>query len=365
LSSHDIGLALLQVEANPMKRWNFGIVGAGLIADFHARAIADIPNASLTAVCDPNSDKANGLAKKFSCKAFDSHKEMLEGGEVDVLTIATPSGFHMEPTVDGARAGKHVICEKPLEITLPRLDAMIEAHKDAGTKLGCIFQSRFNDALTPLRDAIRQGRLGTITHVGIYVPWWRANEYYKDSWHGTWKLDGGGALMNQAIHIVDTLCEFAPLVQFVQASTSSIGHDGLVETEDTTVATLQFANGALGSIYATTASWPGLPRRFEITGTQGTIIYQDDSYTCFQFAKELPQDKAVLEKYGKTKHASGPSDPAAFTPAMHTECFKAFINSIESGCEFIINGREARKSVELILAVYESARTGKKVAVNQ
>lgn len=343
-----------------MKSWNFGIVGAGLIADFHARSIGDIPNAKLVGCCDKIPDKAKSLADKFSVRAFDNYEQMLSSDEIDVVTIATPSGFHLEPTTAAAEAGKHVICEKPLEITLERIDAMIEAHEKAGTRLGGIFPYRFNDMMTPLREAINSGRLGVITYASIFVPWWRTNEYYKDSWHGTWKLDGGGALMNQSIHMVDMLCDVMPPIESVQAFTCKLGHPQ-IETEDTAVAVLRYTSGALGMIYGTTASFPGQFRRFEITGTKGTIINVENSITVWQFADEKPEDAEVLKKFGQIEGGGGVADPAAITHENHTRNFKAFLEAFESGEDFWIDGKEARKAVEVILAIYKSAKEQKQV----
>jgi UDP-N-acetyl-2-amino-2-deoxyglucuronate dehydrogenase len=346
-----------------MKSWNFGIIGAGLIADFHARAIGDLPNATLVGCCDKIPDRAKSLADKYDVCAFDDYEQMLDSDEIDVVTIATPSGFHMEPTIDAAKAGKHVICEKPLEITLDRIDAMIAAHEKAGTRLGGIFPYRFNDMMKPLREAIKSGRLGVITCASIFVPWWRTNEYYKDSWHGTWKLDGGGALMNQSIHMVDMLCDVMPPIESVQAFTAKLGHPQ-IETEDTAVAALRYTSGALGMIYGTTASFPGQFRRFEITGTKGTIINVENSITVWQFADEKPDDADVLKKFGQIEGGGGVADPAAITHENHTRNFKAFLEALESGEDFWIDGREARKAVEVILAVYESAKTQKPVTLS-
>jgi predicted dehydrogenase len=341
-----------------MKTWNFGIVGAGLIADFHARAISDIPNAKLIACYDTIFDKAKKLAEKYSVKAFPSCEDMLKNSNIDIVTIATPSGAHKEPTIAAARARKHVICEKPLEITLERIDAMIKSHKKAGTLLGGVFQNRFNDAQPVLREAIKSGRFGTITYAGVYVPWWRTDQYYKDSWHGTWKLDGGGALMNQSIHMVDMLCDLMPPVESVQAYVATLGHPQ-IETEDTAVAALKFTNGALGIIYGTTASYPGQFKRFEITGTKGTVVYLEDSFTVWQFADEKPEDEKIRKKFSKIKGLGGVADPAAISHENHTRNFKAFINALETGSNFFLSGSEARKAVELILAIYKSAREQK------
>ncbi len=344
-----------------MKTWNFGIIGAGLIADFHARAIADIPNAKLIGCTDKIQDRAKKLANKFGVGTFGSYEEMLTSDEIDIVTIATPSGFHMEPTIAAAEVGKHVICEKPLDITLERIDAMIEAHEKSGTRLGGIFPYRFNDMMAPLREAINSGRFGAITYAGIYVPWWRTDEYYKDSWHGTWKLDGGGALINQSIHMVDMLCDLMPPIESVQAYTASLGHK--IETEDTAVAILRYTNGALGIIYGTTASYPGQFRRFEITGTKGTVINVENSITLWQFADDRPQDEEIRKKFGQIKGGGGVSDPAAITHENHTRNFKAFLDALERGEDFWISGNEARKAVEVILAIYKSAKEQRPIKI--
>jgi len=342
-----------------MKTWNFGIIGAGLIADFHAKALADIPNAKLIGCCDKIQDRAKKLADKYDALAFESYEEMLKSDDINIATIATPSGFHMEPTIAAAEAGKHVLCEKPLEVTLERIDAMIEAHEKSGTRLGGIFPYRFNDSQVALREAINSGRFGVITYAGIYVPWWRTDEYYKDSWHGTWKLDGGGALMNQSIHMVDMLCDVMPPIESLQAYTGTLGHT--IEAEDTAVAVMRYTNGALGIIYGTTASYPGQFRRFEITGTKGTVIQVENSFTVWQFADEKPQDEEIRKKFGQIEGGGGVSDPAAITHENHTRNFKAFLESLESGEDFWISGAEARKAVEVIHAIYKSAKEQKPV----
>ena len=230
-----------------MKIWNFGIIGAGLIADFHAKAIQSIDNAKLVGVCGTNSEKAGRLAQKYKCRPFGSHSEMLRSGDIDIVTIATPSGAHMEPAVDAALWGKHVICEKPLEISLDRVDRMIEAHDKAGTRLGGIFNFRYKDSLKYLKSAVADGRFGTITYAAVHVPWWRSEDYYKDSWHGTWKLDGGGALMNQAIHMIDMLQYLMGPVESLQANTATLGHQ--IEVEDTAAAVLRYFKLSMHILY--------------------------------------------------------------------------------------------------------------------
>lgn len=340
-----------------MKIWKFGIIGAGLIADFHAKAIQNIKNASLVGISSLYVEDARKLAGKYNCKSFKDSSEMLNSGEIDIVTIATPSGAHMEPAIEAALCGKHVLCEKPLDISLDRVDKMIEAHKASGTKLGGIFNYRYHDSLRYLKSAVDKGRFGTITCASIYVPWWRNEGYYKDSWHGTKKLDGGGALMNQAIHMIDILQHLMGPVTSLQGYTATLGHS--IEVEDTGAAVLRFKNNALGIIYGSTASFPGQYRRIEITGTKGTVIQVENSFKVWQFADQTEDDNDIFNKFNQIEGGGGVSDPGAIPFEPHARNIAAFIDSIEKGTIFEINGHEARKAVEIVLAIYTSARENK------
>ncbi len=340
-----------------MKTWNFGIIGAGLIADFHAKAISSLENANLVGICGTNLEKTQKLAQKYGCRVFSSHSEMLRSAGIDIVTIATPSGAHMEPAIEAAHFGKHVICEKPLEISLERIDKMIDAHAAAGTKIGGIFNFRYHETLKYLKSALDNGRFGRVTFAAIHVPWWRNDSYYKDSWHGTLKLDGGGALMNQSIHMVDILQYLMGPVESLYGYTAALGHD--IEAEDTAAAVLRFKNRALGTIYGTTASFPGQFRSIEITGTKGTVIQVENSFKVWQFADEIEGDKEVIKKFGLIEGGGGVSDPGAIPFEPHARNITAFIESVEKGINFEINGLEARKAVEIVLAVYKSAGEGK------
>ncbi len=267
-----------------MKIWNFGIVGTGLIADFHARAILSLENARLGGISGRSIDKAKKLAVKYGCEPYDDYKKMIADPRIEIIAIATASGFHLEPAVEAAKHGKHVICEKPLEITLKRIDKMIEAHDKAGTQLGGIFNFRYNESVKVLKEAIDKRRFGKLTYAAVYVPWWRNESYYTGSWHGTLDMDGGGAMMNQSIHMIDMLQYLIGPVKSLQAYSSTLVHD--IEAEDTAAAVLKFKNKALGVIYGTTASWPGQFRRLEITGSKGTVIQVENSFKVWQFADE-------------------------------------------------------------------------------
>jgi predicted dehydrogenase len=345
------------------REYGFAIVGTGLISKFHAKALKDVPGAHLVAVCSRDRRRAEAFAAEFGCEAFTSLDDALAHPAVDVLTITTPSGAHLDAALAAAKAGKHVLCEKPLEITAERVDAMIAAHRAAGTRLGCTFQLRYLPVLQPIREALREGRFGRVTYAGAYVPWWRSNEYYSESsWHGTQALDGGGALMNQAIHMVDLLCDLMPPVESVTAFTSSIGHPG-IETEDAAAAALLFQGGAVGVIYGTTSSWPGQAKRLEITGVDGTAVLEEDRLAVFEFRDKRPEDETVRERFGKAGAAYGVSNPASITPALHAACFSDFLASLETGQRFRVDGESARRSVALIRAIYESSATGKRVNV--
>src|SRR6187549_1458223 len=221
--------------------YGFGIVGCGMISSFHARAIADVRGAKLVACFDTRQPAAEKFASEHDCKAYTDLNAMLADPKVQIVTIATPSGAHMEPAVAAAKAGKHVIVEKPLEITLKKCDRMIEACEKAGVQLGAIFPSRFHDSSLKIKKAIEGGRFGKLTLGDSYVKWFRTQEYYDSgAWRGTWALDGGGALMNQAIHSVDLLTWLMGPVVEIQAKTATLAHER-IEVEDVVVATLQFA----------------------------------------------------------------------------------------------------------------------------
>jgi len=340
-----------------MKIWNFGIIGTGMIADFHAQAIQSLGNARLVGVCGSDSAKADIFAQKFDCKAFSNYSEMLRSDEIDIVTIATPSGNHMDPTVEAAQQGKHVLCEKPMEISLDRIDAMISAHRNSGTYLGGIFNYRYSDSVALLKRAVDEGRFGNLSFVSVHVPWWRSDEYYQSKWRGTWKLDGGGALMNQSIHMIDLMQYLVGPLSSLQASIATIGH--AIEVEDTAAAIVKFKNNALGSIYGSTASFPGQFRRMEITGTKGTVILIDDAIAIWQFADQKEEDFEILNNIGGPSGGGGASDPASISYLFHKKNIAAFIAAIESGKPFEINGDEARKAVEIVLAIYTSAKEGR------
>ncbi|QDT04643.1 Putative 4,5-dihydroxyphthalate dehydrogenase [Rubripirellula lacrimiformis] len=342
-----------------------GIVGVGMIANFHARAIADATGAHLVGATSRRPEPTAEFAKQHQCKAFDSLEAMLADPEVQAVAICSPSGAHLDPAVAAAKAGKHVIVEKPLEITTERCDQIIQACDDAGVRLAVTFQSRFHESSRLMKEAVEAGRFGKITMGDAYVKWFRSQEYYDSgAWRGTWNLDGGGALMNQAIHSVDLLLWLMGPVVEISAMTATLTHER-IEVEDVAVATLKFANGALGVIEATTTAYPGSLKRIEISGSHGTAILEEEDIKQWQFAEETDEDDSVRQRMaGKTETGGGAADPSAIGHHGHTMLFEEVIASINENRPSILDGHEGRRSVEVICGIYESAKTGQIVRLS-
>jgi len=347
-----------------MATHGFGIIGCGMIAEFHTRAINDIEGARVVAAfsrSQTNGAKIAALAGG-DCVVYDDLSKMLAHPGVDVVCVCTPSGAHLDPSVQAARAGKHVVVEKPLEITLPRCDAIIRACDEAGVRLCTIFPSRFSAANIALKQAIDSGRFGRLTLGDTYVKWWRTQAYYDSGgWRGTWELDGGGALMNQAIHNVDLLSWLMGDVDTIQALTALVAHER-IEVEDTAVAALRFKNGALGVIEAATSAFPGLLKRTEIHGEHGSARVEQDDITLWSFAGEKPEDGPILERMKAVSgFSAGASDPRGITHIGHRDQLADFLQAIDQGTAPLVDGREGRKSVEIIRAIYQSAKEGKAI----
>jgi len=348
----------------------FGIIGTGMIAEFHARAISEIRGAELIGCFNHTGKKAQKFAQTFECKAYDTLEEMLSNPEIRIVCICTPSGAHMEAAVQAAKAGKHVVVEKPLEISLSRCDQIIKACRESNVKLCTIFPSRYSPANIALKEALDEGRFGKVTLADTYVKWWRDQKYYDNgAWRGTWALDGGGACMNQAIHNVDLLYWLLGEVVEVTGLTGTLAHER-IEVEDTAVAAIRFKKGALGVIEATTSAWPGLLKRTEIHGTKGSAIVEQDNVTLWKFSKPSPKDRAVRDKLWKPEDddddnglTGGAADPKAISHAGHREQLKDFMRAIERGLRPPVDGEEGRKSVEIILALYQAAQTGQRVTL--
>ncbi|QDU55584.1 Gfo/Idh/MocA family protein [Aeoliella mucimassa] len=340
----------------------FGMIGCGMISRFHYRALEDVRGAEMVGCYDRNPDSAKKFADEVGIVAYETLEEMLAASDVDAVSIGTPSGAHMEPAVQAAKAGKHVIVEKPLEITLKRCDKIIAACEKHDVKLGTIFPSRFHPASKTLKKAMDSGRFGRLTLGDAYIKWFRTQEYYDSgAWRGTWKLDGGGALMNQAIHTVDLLQWLMGDVLEISALTDTLAHER-IEVEDVAVATLRFASGALGVIEATTAAYPGYLKRVEVHGLAGSASIEEEDIKTWDFAKARKSDEKIHAEMAERKSGGGgASDPSAIGHHGHAMQFADFCKAIKGGGTPAVDGPEGRKAVEIILAIYKSAQTGKPV----
>ena len=344
------------------KTYGVGIVGLGVIAEFHARALAELPNARLVAGYDVVQPKGLAFAEKFSCDYMSDFQAFCTRRDIDVISVCTPSGAHADSVIPAVQAHKHVICEKPLDITLARIDSMIAAAAKAQVKLGGIFPFRFDAAVGQIKQAVDAGRFGRLTCLAGSVPWWRTDEYYDTGgWRGTWAMDGGGALMNQAIHVVDLLQFLGGPVKRVQAVTARLAHPQ-IEVEDTIVALLEYQNGALGTMTAATSMYPGRFRRLEISGSAGSAVMVENDLESWQFADDSPQDADIRRRFSRaTDTGGGAADPKAIGHQGHCRNYESFFQALDSGIDPILDGRQARMAVELILAIYRSAKLARPV----
>jgi len=344
----------------------FAIIGCGMIARFHARALADVPDARLTALVSRSEANARGMAEQLglNCVLSTDLNAVLARPDVQVVIITTPSGAHLEPAVAAAKAGKHVVVEKPLEITTERCDRIIEACDRHGVKLCTIFPSRFGDANRTLKEAVEAGRFGRLTLGETTCKWWRPQSYYDEGgWKGTQALDGGGALMNQAIHNVDLLLWLMGDVTHISGFTATLAHER-IEVEDTAVACLRFANGALGVIQATTSVHPGLPKTIAVHGDRGSVVIEQDDVLRWELTPETPEDKAIKERFAvKTGASGGSSNPAAISHVGHARQLADFVRAIQTNRAPLVDGREGRRAVAVIEAIYHSAATGRAVTL--
>ncbi len=334
-----------------------GIVGTGMIADVHANVFAQLENVQLKGVYSRSTVRGAEFAERHSCSAYRDYAEMLSS--VDIVSVCTPSGAHLDAALPAIDAGCHVLIEKPLEISLERCDSIIDAAERKGVQVAGVFQSRFYDASRQLKAAVDQRRFGRLSMGDAYVKWFRSQEYYSGSeWKGTVKYDGGGALMNQSIHAIDLLQWFMGDVKNVQAKTAALGHEG-IEVEDTAVAILEFANGALGVIEGSTAVYPGFLKRIEISGSAGSAVLEEETLKEWSFAEESAGDEEIRTRYGsRAGSGGGAADPGAISHTGHRQQFEDFIEAVQQNRRPFVDGREARKSVAIIQAIYESSRTG-------
>jgi UDP-N-acetyl-2-amino-2-deoxyglucuronate dehydrogenase len=348
-------------------RIGFAIVGCGMIARFHIRALLEIPGTHVAALVSRSADNGKKLIAEMGippCPVFATLEEAVQAPGVDAVIITTPSGAHLEPAVVAAKAGKHVVVEKPLEITVERCDRIIEACDANRVKLCTIFPSRFADSSVALKKAVEEGKFGRMTLGETTCKWWRSQAYYDEGgWKGTQALDGGGALMNQAIHSVDLLLWMMGEVTHVTGLTAMLAHER-IEVEDTAVAVLRFKSGALGVIQATTSVHPGYPKTIAIHGNTGSAVIEQEDVLRWDFSPPTPEDDTIKSRFAAKVGASGgAADPKAISHEGHRRQLADFVEAIRGNRPPAVDGREGRKAVQVICAIYESNRTGRMVAI--
>jgi len=314
----------------------FGVVGLGMGMS-RAGTIDGTEGAKLVAISDLVESRRNNAVEKFGCEAYEDYRDMLDKADIDVVMAMTPSGLHAEIGMEGAKRGKHVITTKPMDVSLEKCDALIKACEDNNVKLMVDFGERYGGQNKKIRRALELGVLGKVYFAELRMKWYRANSYYV-GWHGTWKLDGGGSASNHGVHFIDLLQWFMGPVDSVMGHYGVYGHDENCETEDMTAAIVKFKSGALGTILTTTTyQGKGSLSMIEIHGEKGTIGKGPD----------------VWEFVGEAPEVEVPPGPG--------NVIQDAIAVIQHGAEPAVDGYEGRKSVELIQAIYESARVGREL----
>ncbi|NLC45186.1 MAG: Gfo/Idh/MocA family oxidoreductase [Clostridiales bacterium] len=339
------------------KKYGFGIIGCGAVSKFHLDAVQNIKNAELIAVCDISEEMSKRTAENYNCiNWYTDYKQLLGRDDIDIVSICTPSGLRRDIAILAAQMGKHIIVEKPIEVTLERIDEILSECEKNEVVISGIFNLRYNKHYSLVKEAISSGRLGKLILGDAYIKWYRSQEYYDSGkWRGTKTLDGGGALMNQSIHFIDLLQWMMGPVKHVFGEIATLGHHD-IEVEDTAVATVKYENGAIGVIEGTTAAYPGIGSRLDIHGENGTIVIEDNAIKCWEFRDHHPLDLKVQE-LNMSKHAGGMADPLSIDGSLHQKQIEEILDCISKGKKPMVNGYEARKSVEIIHAIYKSAHS--------
>jgi UDP-N-acetyl-2-amino-2-deoxyglucuronate dehydrogenase len=343
----------------------FAVIGLGMGTQ-HCRSIESAVGAYLVAVCDEDEARLQPIAEEYDCRPYENLDDLLEDDEVQVVCIATPSGTHAEIGIKVAAAGKHVVVEKPADISTEKIDSLTAAGRLHGVKIASIFQARFHPLNIRIRDAVVEGRLGALIGVHGHLPWYREQSYYEGphgTWKGTWSMDGGGSLMNQGIHTVDLLQWFAGRVEGVMGMYGKFGHD--IESEDQTVALLRFAGGAIGTLYTTTCCYPGFDQRITLYGSEGSIIKEEGTLISWKLAGDEGgrEENEMMQLFGRSTGGTGTVDPLAVSLNGHTAIIADMAAAVDDDREPRIGLENARHSVEIINAVYAAARCGREVTV--
>jgi UDP-N-acetyl-2-amino-2-deoxyglucuronate dehydrogenase len=333
---------------------HIGLIGGGNITETHARAARAIPGVEISAIHGTNSEKISHLCREHGGTAYKDFNAFLHHRPMDLVIIGSPSGLHAAQGIAAAQAGLHVLTEKPIEISTDRADALIAAAKQSGVQLGVIFQDRTKPHIRQLKNWIEQGLLGQLLFAAAHVKWYRPPDYYSNSrWRGTLALDGGGALINQGVHTVDLLLWLLGDVAHIQSRAATLFHK--IEAEDTAVAIFEFSSGALGTLHATTAAYPGYPRLIEVSGTEGTVVLEHDRIITANFRHATAATASVAESTHDQNQSASSAAVSDFRG--HQAVLEDFLHSIQHRHPPLCDGLEARRSLALIEAIYRAAKT--------
>lgn len=334
----------------------FGVVGAGLIAPFHLSAIKDAEGGRAIGIFDINEEAARKMAAQFDLKVYGSLEALVSDSAVQVVCVATPNHLHRDIVLAAAQAGKHVLTEKPPAMSLSEVDEMIAACEAAGVKFGCFVQCRVRKAIQAMKQAVASGRIGGLLRADAYMKWFRPQKYYtSDGWRGQ-RRSGSGVTVAQGFHYIDLLQHLAGPPVRLEARMENINHPGIA-LEDDVVAFVEYANGARGLIQLSSALWPGTDIRIEINGTKGAAAMVGEAIATWQFKDERPEDEAI-RNLGDASQATGAGGASDFGHADHTVVVQDMIDCIGTEKEVVIPVRDVRPSLEIVLAIYQSAHRG-------
>ncbi len=337
-----------------MDKVRYGIVGCGVIYHWHAEVLQHLSDiAELTAVSDSDPAKLAAAVQESGARGTTDYSELAADPDVDAVIVCVPSGLHADIALAALNQGKHVLTEKPMDVTLQRADAMIAAARESGRILACVSQNRYGAGIRQLHEWLDAGRLGKLVYGEAAVKWHRSQEYYDSAgWRGTWALDGGGALMNQGVHYADQLRWAMGKPKTVTARMGTLGHER-IEVEDVVTSTIEFENGALGTLTATTCAYPGFETRLEVYGTEGSVRIVNNELEIARFT-----DGSEYTSGAVNIADTGSSHPTALGSYLHSLQVKDFTLAILEGRQPEITAQDGRDALELVLAVYEAARTG-------
>lgn len=347
------------------KSMNFAVLGLGM-GMHHCNAIVAAKDANLVAVCDHDPKRLAAGVKEYGVKGHRKWADVLKDDEVDAVCITTESGTHVKFGVQAARRGKHIIMEKPVDVTLARIKKLEDEVAKSGVKCGCVYQYRMDNCNILIRKAIQAGKMGRVIGAHVQLPWLRLNSYFQGPhgrWKGTWKLDGGGSLSNQGIHSVDLIQWLAGPVHSVCGFYGIFNHK--IEAEDQTVAILKFENGALGTLVTTTCAIPNQPLHVYMYGSKGSYSRKADDLEFYEMGTKKERERMMRLFGGEKKSEKMGVDPLSLSEDGHKLLVEDLVKAVRINREPAITIRSATHSVEIVKAIYRSARTGREVKISQ